>query len=358
MLRPMVDFTFKTDINYIEVVEPNIPGNLVSAIPPDIFLFIKCGLIRRKVFQMDLGMLAKKKSDFFSLMPFSPINKEVDDITSKSFQHMLQNLYKSLLVTSGSAYQPFTPQQGSHPARQVQPLTVLAGSRNLESFTFLSPTSSQPRMQAKASLILKNDGLILLQATQFFLTPGENGGHLLSGTEDKHSRLASGYNPDNAASIVPVVPSTLYRTASSGEQPEWDHPSQLLTDQIPGELSLNLALVVPLRLMSTESAGLVVAGVSETRFHFESTRESNSPESYGLGQTKRSPIPDAGPPIPAIKQRFLSQSKLPELALPGLKAFLWLFPVVQLKPSWLKYRLYFVNAQLFNALVLVLKVNE
>ena len=113
MLRPMVDFTFKTDINYIEVVEPNIPGNLVSAIPPDIFLFIKCGLIRRKVFQMDLGMLAKKKSDFFSLMPFSPINKEVDDITSKSFQHMLQNLYKSLLVTSGSAYQPFTPHKGA-----------------------------------------------------------------------------------------------------------------------------------------------------------------------------------------------------------------------------------------------------
>lgn len=350
----MINFSLESDIDDIEVVKPNIPGNFVSAMAPDVFLLIKGGLIWRKIFQMNLSMAPKKKPDFFSFMPFSSIYIEIDYITAELFQHMPQHLYKSLMVTFGSAYQAFPPQQGCYPAGQIEPLAMLAGGRDFEPFTFLSPTPSQTGMQAKAGLILKNNGLIFFKVAQFFLTPGENSGHPWNELEDKHSRLFSGCNLSNATSIVPVALSTLSQTLSSGELPEWVHPSQLLRYQIPGEVFPDVALTVSSRMMSVESAVLAEVGVLETWFLSDSPRESSVPESCDLDQTKRLSIPDADPPKPAIRQQFLTQSMPPGFALPGLIAFLGLLRVaLYLKPSCFKYTIYFVNVPLLNAFVLV-----
>jgi len=61
-------------------------------------------------------------------------------------------------------------------------------------------------MQAKAGLILENNGFINLKVAKFFLIPGENGGHLWHAPEDKHTRPASDCNLNYAASIAPAVP--------------------------------------------------------------------------------------------------------------------------------------------------------
>jgi hypothetical protein len=221
----MIDFTFETDIDDVEVIKPNIPGNFISAKAPDVFLFIKGRLIRRKIFHMNLGMTPQKKPNFFSFMPFCSIHIEIDDMTAKLFQHMLQHSQKSLLITLGSAYQAFSPQQRCHPPRQIEPLAMLTSGRNFESLTFLSPASSQTWMQAKASLILKNNGFVVFKVEQFFLTPGENDGHPWHVPEDKYSRLFSDCNPDSVTNIVPVALLTLSQTPSSGEPLEWVHPS-------------------------------------------------------------------------------------------------------------------------------------
>jgi hypothetical protein len=42
-------------------------------------------LIRRKILQMYLGVSLEEKSDFFPLMPFSPIHKEIERITAEGF---------------------------------------------------------------------------------------------------------------------------------------------------------------------------------------------------------------------------------------------------------------------------------
>ncbi len=68
---------------------------------------------------------------------------------------------------------------------------MLAGSRYFKTLTFLSPSSSQPGMQAKAGLILENEGFITLKVAQFFLTPGENDERPRRAPEDKHNPPAS-----------------------------------------------------------------------------------------------------------------------------------------------------------------------
>ncbi len=351
----MINSLLESNIDDIEVIKPNILGDFVSTPAPDVFLLIKGRLIWRKVFQMNLSMALQKKLDLFSFMPFSPIRIEIDDITMELFQHMLRHMQKSLLITSGRAYQPFSPQQGRHPARQIEPLAMLAGSRNSEPLTFLSPASPQTGMQAKAGLILKNNGFIIFKVEQFFLTPGENDGYLWHEPEDKHSRPFSGYNPGNVASIAPVALSTLFQTLSSDEPPEWGHPNQLLPDQILEAIFRAVALIVSSRTVSVELAVLAGVGVSERWLPSDSPRESSVPGSYDLDQTKRLSILDAGPPKPAIRQQFLAHSRPPGLALPGLIAFLGLLQIVlYLKLSWLKYNAYFVNVQLFSAFVLVI----
>lgn len=350
----MVNSTLESYVEDIEVIKPNIPGNLISALAPNILLLIKDRLIRRKIFKMNLSMALQKKPDLFSFMPFSPIYIEIDNKSTELFQHMLQHLQESLLVTFCSAYQAFPSQQRRYPAGQIKPLAVLAGCSDFEPLTFLSPASSQTGMQAKAGLILKNDGFIFLEVVQFFLTPGENGEHLLSEPEDKYSRLFSGYIPGNAASIVPVALSTLSQTVVLSEPPEWDHPNQLLLDQILKAAFPNGALIVWSRMVSVESAVLVGVEVSEKWFPSDSPHESSLPESCDLDRTKRLSIPDADPPKPAIKRQFLAQSMPPELALLRLIAFLWLLQIaLYAKLSWLKYNPYFVNVQIFSAFVLV-----
>src|SRR4030042_4844976 len=116
----MINLIPESNIDDIEVIKPNIPGDFISTPAPDVFLLIKGGLIWRKVFQMNLSMALQEKLDLFSFMPFSTIHIEINDITTELFQHMLQHLQKSLLITSGNAYQPFSPQQGRHPAGQIE----------------------------------------------------------------------------------------------------------------------------------------------------------------------------------------------------------------------------------------------
>jgi hypothetical protein len=346
VFRPMINISLKSDINNIEAIKPNIFGNLVPAMAPDVFLFIKGRLIRGKIFQVNLSMATKKKPDLFSFVPFSSIYIEMDDITVELFQHMVQHLHKSLRVTFGSADQALPSQQWRDPTGQIEPLSMLAGGGDFEPLTFLSPTSSQTGVKAKSGLILKNDGFIILETEQFFLTPRENGWHPWHEPVDKHSWLVSGCNPSNATSIVPVALSNLPQTLSSDESPEWVHPKQLSKGQIPEGVFPDSALIVSSQTMSVELDVLTGFGVSARRFPSDSPRESSLPESCDLDQTKRLSIPDAGPPKPAIRQQFLIQSRPPGFALPGLIAFLGLLQAaLYSKLSWFKYKTYFVNVQ-------------
>ncbi len=254
---------------------------------------------------------------------------------------MVKHLQESLPVAFRCAYQSFPPQQRRHPTGQIEPLVVLAGGRHSESLTLLSPPAPQAGMKAKTGLILKNDGLIVLEVAQFFLTPCGNGGHPWREPEDKHSRPVSGCNLSDVANIAPVALSASIRNASSSEPPAWGHPRQPFVDQIPGEAFPDVALAVASRPESIGSDVLVEDPVLEPEFPLDSLHVSIVPESCDLDTTKRLSVPDAGPPKPATRRQSLFRSRLPGFALPWLEAFLdWLLGALNLELSRYKYNIF------------------
>ena len=170
----MVDLALKSDICGIKAIEADIASNFISALSPDTLLFVESRLIGRKVFKVDSCMVLKKEPDLFAFVPFGAIHVEVDGIASERSEHMLEHQEESLAVTLGGAYESLLPQQGRHPAGEVESVPVLAGSGNFEAFTFPGPASSKTGMEAETSFVLKDDRFIGFEQDQFFLTPPES----------------------------------------------------------------------------------------------------------------------------------------------------------------------------------------
>ena len=79
----MVDFPLEPDIDRLQAIKPDIMSSFVFSLSPNVFLLIESRLIRRQILQMNLAMSLEEKPDFFSLMPFSPIYKEIKSITAE-----------------------------------------------------------------------------------------------------------------------------------------------------------------------------------------------------------------------------------------------------------------------------------
>src|SRR5271157_2749678 len=144
---------------------------------------------------MNSGMALEEEPDCFAFVPLSPIHVDVDGIASERAEHMLKDLEESIVVALGRAYESFPTQHGCHPTRQIEPLAMLAGSGDFEALTPLGPASTEVRMEAKAGLILKDDGFIGFELGQFFLTPGGNPLRPWPWPEDKHSQPVSSCSP-------------------------------------------------------------------------------------------------------------------------------------------------------------------
>ena len=89
-------------------------------------------------------------------------------------QYMFQDLHKALPIPPVGSNDTTTTQKRGHPARKIQPLSMLAGRRNLKRSPTLRPSPSQTRMQAIARLILKDNCLLWLKAPEFFLRTDES----------------------------------------------------------------------------------------------------------------------------------------------------------------------------------------
>lgn len=320
----MIHLAFESEICGVEAIEPDIARDFISALSPDAFLFIESWLVRRKVLEVNPGMVLEKKPDRFALVPVGAINIEMDGIASERSEHVLEDLEECLPVAPGRAYDSFPSQHGRHPTGQIEPLSVLAGSGDFETLALLSPTSPKARMETKASLILKDNRFIGFEAGQFFLTPDENRLRPWPEPEGKHSQPVSDCNPSGATSIGPVGPSDALQSPSSGVSPASARPRQRGAGQTPGASSPSLAAVAASARMSVDSDGLASAWGEEPESHLDLHHVSIVPESRDLDPTKRLPAPAAGPPKPTTARQFLIPPMSPELASPLPVAFLWL----------------------------------
>ena len=131
-------------------------------------------------------MRAEKLVHGLAAMPAGPIDIEPDGLVPEPSIQMPQDQEKAGPIPACGVDQSQAPQQGGHPARDIEPLPMLAGRRNPEALPPAGPAPAQPGMLGKAGLILEDHRLVGAQGVQFFLMPAESAGHRRPWLGDRH----------------------------------------------------------------------------------------------------------------------------------------------------------------------------
>jgi len=252
-------------------------------------------------------------SDIFSLVPWRSIDINPDFEAFESMAYMLENINKTVAIPLGGPNQTPSAQKWGHPARKIEALTMLACCRNPEGLSPFCPSSAQAGMETETCLVLKDNGLLGLKASEFFLRTDETASHLPNGPGGRHGWHASPHNLSGASSSGPVGPSDLSRSIASNGQPVLGHPTQHETSQTPEDFSRDEPRVVAQTPRSVVQDGQAVASAEEIRCPRGSPHPPIDISSCGLDPILELSIPDAGPPIPATEPRSSCQPRLPGL---------------------------------------------
>lgn len=116
-------------------------------------------------------MVFNKEFHFFSHMPLRSVYIDPNFVPLQMLIEVLQASDKTLAISLRGPDQPLSTQQRSHPPKDVEPITMLTGSRDSQPFPLLAPSHTQTRMQRESCFILKYNGLVRLQGSEFFLRP-------------------------------------------------------------------------------------------------------------------------------------------------------------------------------------------
>ena len=262
---------------------------------------------------MQPPMGSNKQIDFFSLMPLGSVHVEMNRVTPKTSVKMFQTFNESFPVALRRSDHPSSPQQRSHPSKQIKPLAVLTGSRDAQSLSDLRPTKPKARMQSKTCFILKDYGLSRPKRSQFFLGCGEISSPLRLATEDTYTPLALIGTPIGASTVAPAGPSALFQNTASCESPAWGHPTSPDSTRTLKGLSQDDFLIPYAPLGSVEQDGLVASGFPALPVLDHLPDESIDSNSAGLCPGHRQSIPDAAPPPVAAEPQSLYPSRLPGL---------------------------------------------
>lgn len=188
---------------------------------------------------MKPGVFLKKLVNQLPLMPPGSIHIEPDCITPETPIEMAKDIHKAFPVPSGCADNPIPAQKRCHPTRKIKPLGMLAGGRDAKRMSPLRPSSSQPGMERKSSLILEDHCLPRPQILKFFLTRGETAWLLAFAPEDTYSRPASSDIPADASSSEPAGPSISLHIDASNVPPASGRPNGLDSARTAEEIAPN-----------------------------------------------------------------------------------------------------------------------
>jgi len=183
-------------------------------------------------------MFVEKVFYRFSLVPTCPIDIKPDGIALQPSIEMAQHLEESFPITFARLNHTVATQQRGHPPRNVQPQPVLTGGDNAQTLPPFSPTSTQPRMQAKTRLVLEHHRLSSSQRFKFFLKPCETCGPLQLSPVDKYNRPASADSLGDASTSEPALPLGLSPSGALSGSPKSAHPTVLDLTRSPAATSL------------------------------------------------------------------------------------------------------------------------
>lgn len=297
----------------IQGFEPFVGCCLITNLSPNTFLSIQARLIRGQIFQLQTPVHLEKRLDFFSLVPTGPIDIQPNRITSELSIEMSQTLQKSLSVAFGNIDHSLAPQQGSHPAKDIQPFAVLTGRWNSQPLSSFSPASTRTGMQAKASFILEDDGFPGLQTTEFFLKSYGISEHPWLEPVNTNNYPVSPYIPVDASNVGLGEALSLSQTDALNEPLMWAHPNEPDSAQTLTATSLNLSLFSYGYLLLIHYAALSQALTVMLLILLRLPYASIDLNSVASNLKRRLSIPDADPPGSAIGPLSLTRYRPPAL---------------------------------------------
>lgn len=256
-------------------------------------------------------MFFKKLINRFTLMPAGPIDIQPNSVSFQPHVKVAQHVEESLSITPLCLNHTIAPKQRIDPARDIQADTMLACRGNLQTFSFLRPTSTQSRVHRKSCFILEHDGLVWREGLKFFLNPSGISVLLGSVLEDTNNLPSLADNQDGASIVGLVAPSGLSRRNALDESPPLARPTVHGSIQIPAETSLSVLRAPFVSSALTVKSFPLWAWVSRTLNRLCSPRESNGSNSSGSTRTPR--LSTLGVALQALKEGPLSlyRSKLP-----------------------------------------------
>jgi hypothetical protein len=297
--------------DHFQILEPPIGGGFVADLTPNPLLHIQSRLITRQISQADPSMLPKKEIYFLPSMPSRPVHIQPQRIPPQSSIQLFQTIQKPFPVPLRLPQYPFPPQQGSHPPKNIQPLTMLTRGRNPQPFAPLGPTPTQTRMQRKSRLILKYDRLLRSQRTEFFLRPAEISWHPRPWPADRYNWPVSNDTPPGASNSAPAEPLALSQTVAANEPPRSDHPNATALNQSLTGISLNAVRLSQSFQALNETDAQAGARLSKTRPPSRLPYVSKRSSSDASNLRPRKSIPAADPPVSAREPLSLSRYRLP-----------------------------------------------
>ena len=160
--------------NMIETLKPTVRRGFIPHLTPDPLLGVEPGLIRRQEPETKAPMCSYKKINLLPLMPSGSVYIQPDRRAAQLATKMLQASNKSFSVSVRPSDHTPSARKRSNPSKQIQPLAMLARRRNTQPSSPSCPSYPQTRVQRKSRFVLKDDGFLRAQTSEFFLTPDES----------------------------------------------------------------------------------------------------------------------------------------------------------------------------------------
>ena len=127
----------------VQILKPAVGRRLVSHATPDPLLRIEAWLVAGEMGQVEAGVRFEERFHLLPPMPNCPIDIEPESVAPKPAIHMPKPQQESRTIAPWRLDDAIASQQGGHPAREVKPLTVLAGSGNAQPLLSFGPPPAQ-----------------------------------------------------------------------------------------------------------------------------------------------------------------------------------------------------------------------
>ncbi len=147
---------------------------VIAGLTPDALLSVEARLVGREILEAQITMRRQKSVHLIAAMPHGAVDVQPNRVAAECAPKVAQGGEKALVGAIGLADQATAPQQGGHPAEDVQALPMGTARGHPQSLAALRPAPSQSGVQREARLVFEDNGLASGQCGESFFRLSRN----------------------------------------------------------------------------------------------------------------------------------------------------------------------------------------